>query len=279
MNYITRTRISKHKKKTKINIVIISVLVIFFLYIIVKLNLPIISSIPKFAFDKINKTYKTVAGVITYGTSYLDDVQVLKEELQTKELKINELEYKILENTILENENQSLKDKLDINDKFQYLELKYANIVTRDYNNWNETFVIDLGTQDLIEEKMMVISKDGLVGYISEVSEKNSVVKTIIDPNTSISVVISSTNSLALAKGDFSLINNNQIKVQYIPIEIEVKEEDTIYTSGIGEIYLKGIPIGKIVKIVNKKNEADRYAVVEPFVDFNNLSSVAVVNN
>ena len=48
---------------------------------------------------------------------------------------------------------------------------------------------------------------------------------------------------------------------------------------GLGGIYPKGIHIGIIDKIVNKKNITDRYAVIKPAVDFEKINTVLVITN
>ena len=52
-----------------------------------------------------------------------------------------------------------------------------------------------------------------------------------------------------------------------------------LYTSGIGLKYPSSIPVGRIVEIVNNKNDVNRYALVEPCVDIGKISEVAVIVN
>ena len=52
-----------------------------------------------------------------------------------------------------------------------------------------------------------------------------------------------------------------------------------LYTSGIGLMYPSSIPVGKIISIVNNKNDVNRYALVEPSVDISKISEVAVIIN
>ena len=41
-----------------------------------------------------------------------------------------------------------------------------------------------------------------------------------------------------------------------------------MYTSGLGEIFRKGILIGTIEEIITTRNVTDRYATIKPAVDF-----------
>ena len=153
----------------------------------------------------------------------------------------------------------------------------YANIILRDYSNWNETFTINKGKNHGIKLKQTVISSKGLVGFVSEVTPNNSIVTTIMNPNTAVSVEIATINELALVKGDFDLKDKGQMKLTNIPINSELSVGEKIYTTGIGTMYEKGLIIGEIKEIINKKNDIDRYAIVEPYTDFSSLDFVAVI--
>ena len=63
----------------------------------------------------------------------------------------------------------------------------------------------------------------------------------------------------------------------YIPTDADLVIGDLVETSGLGGIYPKGIPIGKITEIKNTKNITERYAIVETSVDFSKLETVLVI--
>lgn len=52
---------------------------------------------------------------------------------------------------------------------------------------------------------------------------------------------------------------------------------DTIETSGLGGIYPKGITIGTVKEIRRKTSDMNRYAIIEPAVDFKRLEEVFVL--
>ena len=53
----------------------------------------------------------------------------------------------------------------------------------------------------------------------------------------------------------------------------------TVQTSGVGGIYPKGILIGTIKEIITTRNVTDRYAIVEPAVDFSKIDTVLLIKN
>ena len=115
--------------------------------------------------------------------------------------------------------------------------------------------------------------------YYEWKSENTSVVTTILDTTSAVSIEISNINKLALVKGDGTLKNKAQLKLTNIPIDTELTDGETIYTSGIGNLYKKGIPVGTISKVINKRNDIDRYGIVDIFVDIDSLSLVGVIIN
>lgn len=224
-----------------------------------------------------NVVASTVKGIVKDGTNYFKDIDKINKENKELKEELNEAKLKLVESERIEIENSDLREALKIEEKYNHFSKLYANIILRDYSNWNETFVINKGKNDGVKERQTVISPDGLVGFVSQVTANTSVVTTILDPNTSVSVEISTVNALALAKGDFDLKENNQMKLTNLPISTELSVGEKVYTSGIGTMYEKGLVIGEIEEVVNSKNNVDRYAIIKPYVDFNSLDFVAII--
>jgi len=269
----------RNKKKNKLIPILWIVIIIALLVFFSKVKVPGISNIAGGITSTAVDIGQSIKGVFTGGFKYFGNTKKLKEENKKLKEQIEDLEYKLLEIETIEADNQNLREKLEIKDRYNHFKLVYADIVIKNYDNFDETFVIDKGTSDGIKEKQTVITKDGLLGYISKVSKNTAVVTTILDPNVSVGVEISSVNKNALVKGDFSLKNEAKLKLTYIPIDVEISKDEMVYTSGIGEVYPKGIPVGTIEKVINKKNEIDRYAIVKPLVDINNITSVGIIIN
>lgn len=202
------------------------------------------------------------------------DIVNKNEELNVK---IYELEYKMLEQEKILEENRSLKRMLEIKSEYQHFNLIYGRIILREHDNWSKKFTINVGKMDGINLNQAVISTSGLVGYISKVNEKTSVVTTILDPSTSVSVNIGTINEPAVLRGDISLKSENRLKLEYIQIDTTISIGDMLYTSGLGNNYPGAIPVGKIISIDGEKNDMNRTAIVEPAVSISNISEVAII--
>lgn len=278
MNYIKMSS-KKKNKKNKLYILIWAVVIVVLFVIFSKINIPGVSKLAGKVTSTFDNIFSGVKGVFSNGFDYFGNTKKLNEENEKLKNEIEELKYKLLEIDTLEADNESLREKLEIKERYNHFELIYADVTIKNYDNYNETFNINKGSNDGVKEKQTVITKDGLLGYISKVAEDSAIVTTILDPNVSVGAQIASVNKNAVVKGDFSLKNEAKLKLTYIPIDTEVSVSEVVYTSGIGEVYPKGIPIGTIEEVVNKKNEIDRYAIVKPLADINNVKSVGIIVN
>lgn len=276
MNYINNNK-KKKKRNSLLYILGIVICITISLYLVSKMKIPGISEMSGSIVNGISNVSSSIGGTLKNGESYFGNTKKLNDKINSLEKKVSDLQYELLEKETLETENNDLRKSLNMKEEYSHFNIEYANVIYRNYDNWNQTFVINKGSNNGIKKGFTVITNGGLVGYISTVSKTTSVVTTIIDPSTSVSIEISSVNELALLKGDFSLKNEGKVKLTYIPIDVEVSVNETVYTSGIGENYQKGIPVGKIESIINKKNDMDRYAIVTPFVNFNSIDLVGVI--
>ncbi|MDO4283031.1 MAG: rod shape-determining protein MreC [Clostridia bacterium] len=281
MNY--RYNFNEEKSNNKKRIIFVIVFFIFMIMfvafffrnssnVIVNKLSTIISKPITFLYDICTGTTSGVNNLFKDSESILAENEALKQE--NEELKLQALESK----RILD-ENVSLKNMLNISKEYQHFDIKLGNVIFREHDNWTQTFTINLGSKDGVKLKQAVVHEKGLVGYISAVNEDSSVVTTILDPTSSVSVTVSTINEPAMLKGDLELKSENKLKLTYIPLDTEIAVSDVLYTSGLGSMYPSSIPVGKIIEVVNKKNDIGRYAIVEPNVDIRRVSEVGVIIN
>ena len=125
--------------------------------------------------------------------------------------------------------------------------LKLANVVMRDPANWWRTIQIDLGSRDGIQTNQPVLIAEGLVGRVSSVSYLNSQVVLIGDPNCHVSAVVENAShdmGVLIASGP---LDTSLVQLSYLASSANLKPGQNVLTSGLGGIFPKGIPIGKIV--------------------------------
>lgn len=268
---------SKKRKNKIIFVVIFTILVIMFVaFFFRNSNNKVVSSIATFISKPINVVYSGISKIGGKGSSDVEELRAQNEELQKEN---EELKMKVLESQRILDENITLKEMLNIQKEYQHYNIVMGNIIYREHDNWTQTFTINVGSKDGIKLDQTVVHEEGLVGYISNVTETTAVVTTILDSSSSVSVNISTINEPAVVNGDLELKSKNRLKLTYIPLDTEIAVSDMLYTSGIGIMYPSSIPVGRIVEIVNSKNDVNRYALVEPCVNISKISEVAVITN
>lgn len=196
------------------------------------------------------------------------------EELKKKN---SELEQSVRELENVKTENASLKEYLNLTEKYSEYKTISGYVLNRDISNYSKTIIISIGSKDGVEKDMTVIGDEGLVGHVVSVTDSTAKVQTIIDTASSVSAVMSTTKDSVVCKGN--LDSDSELKAMYIPTDANIVQGDSLETSGIGGIYPKGIHIGTIKKVVATQNITDRYAIVETAIDFDKLTTVLVVTN
>lgn len=274
------TNNSERNKKKIIFVIIFSILVIMFVaFFFRNSNNKVVSSIAGVVSKPITLVYDLFNGISDSTSDAFTDVDTIKQENEALKAENDSLKLQLLESQKILDENATLKGMLNIQKEYQHFELVMGNIIYREHDNWTQTFTINVGKNDGIEINQPVVHEEGLVGYISNVTDTTAVVTTILDSSASVSVNISTINEPAVVNGDLELKSKNRLKLTYIPLDTEIAVSDMLYTSGIGLMYPSSIPVGKIVEIVNNKNDVNRYALVEPCVNISKISEVAVIIN
>lgn len=214
---------------------------------------------------------------ISGNDTFFADMDTLKAENESLKAENSGLEQSLRELEIIKAENETLKEYLNLKEKYQDYTTMPADVINRDISNYSSTIIINVGSEDGIEEDMTVIADSGLVGHVISVTTNTAKVQTIVDTATAVTSRISTTDDTIIVQG--TLDDKTTLKATFIPTDAVVLEGDSVETSGIGGIYPKGIHIGTIKEVINTSNITDRYAIVDTAVDFTKLNTVLVITN
>ena len=153
-----------------------------------------------------------------------------------------------------------------------------CKITGRSDTDYFYTFTIDKGSADGILREMPVISGGSLVGYIDSVDRYRSVVRTVIDSNISIGVVIqSNTRDQGTLNGTIGMDGTPMCRVYLVEKSELPRPGDQVITSGVGMDFMDGIPIGIITESTRGSKDNTDFIVVKPNVDFSTLEHVTVL--
>lgn len=269
----------KNRKNTVIGIIITILILIF---------LVAVSNVKADKISEISNPFTGFVNAIQNGLVYLKNkiagngaffinVDEMKLENETLKKRNSELEQSLRELEIVKAENVTLKEYVNLTDKYSEYKTHPAYVIQSDISNYSKIIMINVGKKDGIDVNMTVISDRGLVGHIISVTDNTAKVQTIIDSASAVTSTISTTRDSIITRGIID--SNNELKASFIPTDANLLEGDNVETSGIGGIYPKGIHIGTIKQVMNTKNITNRYAIIETAVDFSKLETVLVITN
>lgn len=159
---------------------------------------------------------------------------------------IQQLQLQIMQSRETAEENARFRQLYAWQQKVPW-KLKLANVILRDPANWWRTMQIDLGSRDGIRTNFPVLTTDGLVGRVSFVSLTHSQIVLLGDPNCKVSALVENAKHDTGIIGASGPFDGSLIELKYLPRSADIQPGQNVITSGLGGIFPKGIPIGKIV--------------------------------
>ncbi len=166
-----------------------------------------------------------------------------------------------------------------VNDTLYRQQYKYivAKVVHNTVGKRNNYIMIDKGTGSGIQKDMAVITSNGIVGTVVNVSENFSWVMSMLNKQTRISGRIKKNNQMGTV--GWNGVDPSYGALTDIPAHVKIAKGDTIVSSGFSHIFPAGIMIGTISDF--RVEQGDHFYNI-PFkfsVDFNALQYVYVVRN
>lgn len=269
----------KNKFKIIISAVAFALVIIIAVSSVTGARIPIISDTVNFIVLPFQKAAIGVYnGVGSFVSMLRSNKNYARENEQLKE-RIAILEDKIRQNDSYSSENDRLRQMLELSQKNTDFEYVAADVTASDMTNWSKTFTIDKGLVDGVEKNCAVITVNGLVGRVSEVGRKWAKVVSIIDTESSVGATITRLGVNAVVNGDITLAGDNKCVMDYLIKDVNIEVGDYAVTCGNGGIYPAGLYIGKVTQLYDDASGLSRQAVIEPGVDFYDLSEVLIVKN
>jgi rod shape-determining protein MreC len=221
-----------------------------------------------------------VGNWLSDATSGFKSNQELAEENKKLQEEIDDLTMK--NNELMQNssELERLKELYDLDTSYENYNKVAAEVISKDPGNWYSTFVINKGTDSGLAVDMNVIGQGGLIGIITEVGTNWAQVRSIIDDESNISVMVRNSSVNFMVSG--SLLEENNGKINFFQLsdaDNEVSIGDAVVTSNISSKFLPEILVGYISDMTLDSNELTYSGTIVPVVDFSNLREVLVITD
>jgi rod shape-determining protein MreC len=171
-------------------------------------------------------------------------------------------------------ENDRLRHLLEFTDKQAPTRLLVAKVIAVGVSPHSHTLRIARGIEDGVLKGAAVISPDGIVGTVAQLTGGYADVQLIVSPLSAVSAISQRTRSRSTVKGTGDM---TRARLEYAPRTDDLQEGDVLVTAGGSGFFPQGLRIGRVTNVGKKPVGLFLTAEVAPAVDFSRLDEVAVV--
>lgn len=181
-----------------------------------------------------------------------------------------------------QSENERLRRLLDFQSAAPQLRLITARVVAAGASPLSELVRIGRGSSDGILRGAPVMTPDGVVGTISEVTSGTADVALLVSPKSAVPAMSQRTRARSTVRG-----TGEGCKLEFALHTDDLEEGDLLLTAGIQLVepsqrraagsFPKGVPIGRVTHVHREPNAIFNKAEVIPAVDLSRLEEVLVV--
>lgn len=162
----------------------------------------------------------------------------------------------------------------DTNTVFRFIP---AMVISNSVNRPSNYITLNKGSKDGVKPDQGIISPNGIVGVVAQVSESYSMGLSLLNRRWSVSAKLQKSGyygSLVWQENDYRYAGLTEI-----PLHVEIAKGDTVVTSGYSSIFPEGILVGTISDF--SRPDGDNYYSIEVklAVDFKSLSYVEIIEN
>ena len=199
--------------------------------------------------------------MVSWPANFIDNLKnafsshdaLVKENLQLKTDQL-QLRTQLQRLVAIESENNYLKSLMQSSHQVKGKTL-IAELMAVTAEPFIRQVLLDKGSRDGVYVGQPVLDANGVMGQIMQVGPLTSRVLLINDPHSGIAVQNVRSGLRAVAVGDSY---SGKMRLLYVPKTADIKPNDMFITSGLGDHYPEGYPVGSVVTI--DKDPAHQFA-------------------
>jgi rod shape-determining protein MreC len=155
-----------------------------------------------------------------------------------------------------------------------------AQVIAREGVPWFRNVTIDKGQKDGVILNAPVLGVGGVLGRVVAVGPTAAKVQLLLDRDCGVGVRIERTRTTAVVAGQvaFSDSGTSELLMKYVPVLADVVVGDVVVTSGLDQIYPKGLVVGR-VRSVGKGSGLFKEVAVQPSANFERIEEVMIATS
>ncbi len=219
----------------------------------------------------------TVNKITTYIKSPFIRFNILANAAQENDILRERLMFLSLEKeTLLEYEAENVKLKELLNFKRETtIEIIPAKVTNMGLTSNLLSMTIDVGLDAGVKKNNPILTPSGIIGKISVVKKKSSIVQLISDPDFRIGVRFLPSG----ATGILRWRTNNICDVREVYKNSEINVGDRVITSGLSDIFPADLPIGIVTSVTHDRSQFQKIVSIRIEDNLSSLIFVFVIIN
>jgi len=135
----------------------------------------------------------------------------------------------------------------------------------------DHTITLDKGERDGVVKGAAVIVPEGVVGRVFRTSAHAARVLLVSDRNSGVDAIVQRSRVRGIVQG-----RENDCEFKYVKRGADVEIGDKVVTSGLDNVFPKGVLIGDVVQVARREQGLFQSIGIEPRVSFERLEEVLV---
>ncbi|HUF71946.1 MAG TPA: rod shape-determining protein MreC [Gammaproteobacteria bacterium] len=212
-------------------------------------------------------TWSSLASAVSDRREMIRENERLKTQLVIAQYRLQGL-------NALARENQRLRELLDSYEELDEDRVLIAEILSVDLDHYSQRFIINRGSVDGVYPGQPLLDADGVVGQVESVSRMTSEALLITDADHAIPVAIERTGLRTIAEGTG---DSNLLRLPYLTNSADVVKGDRLVTSGLGDVFPAGRPVGIIEEFVMRPGQNFAHVTARPVAALDRDQEVLLV--
>ncbi len=172
----------------------------------------------------------------------------------------------------IQSENEMLRKKLRLQTLNQN-QNQIAEIILPSIKMNQNIITINKGKNDNVQAGALIVNELGLVGQIQAVFQDTSEAFSLTSKRFAVAAILEGNQGNVILHG-----NGETLNIPYIPIQEKIDIGDIYVTSGLAQLYPKGIKIGSVTNILPTSDTQFNQIIITPFTRPLTFSQIMIFN-
>ncbi|MBQ4625633.1 MAG: rod shape-determining protein MreC [Clostridia bacterium] len=238
-----------------------------------------LTSVTSFVFGPLSRLSSYISAEFSSLPISFKSSSALAVEIEDLQEKIDKLTEQLVDYEQIKHKNDFYQEFLGLKEEHSDYVFAEAAIIGRDAADNLGSFTLNKGSVNDIRVNDPVIYGKYLVGVVASVTPTQCTVNTILNPKVNVSAYEVRTRDLGFVTSTVELAQEGHCHMPGLSSSTAVTAGGIICTSGVGGIFPRDLIIGSIVDVVDGTVDISASAVIEPGVDFSQITDVFIITS